>query len=167
MSVSTFTITFTHTVTHVANKMMQTLKEIIREVGLDPSAFIADWNLYETALVTWLGSRHLKRVTLEVYDPQNSALVTRWDIDVAYDTVGEGTLWVNVAAVRYAILKAGLVPSSCRYDLIFSNAPGKPAVPGMSGCNYRATDGLKRHAIGSTIGGNGITADTAYWSRAC
>ena len=167
MSVSTFTVTYTHTVTHVANKMMQTLKEIIREIGLNPAAFISSWQLYETALTTWLGSRHLRRVVLEVYDPKNGALVTRWDIDVAYDTVGEGTLWVNVAALRYAIAKAGLVASSCGYRLVFDNAPGRPHVPGMSACEYRSTAGFNRHAVGSTIGGNGITADTAYWSRAC
>jgi hypothetical protein len=104
-------------------------------------------------------------VVLEVYNPLTNALVTRWDIDVLYTTVGDGALWVDTAAIRYAIAKAGLAPASCRYDLIFRTAPGHPHVAGFSACGFRSTDGFRRYAIGTTIGGNGLAAQTAYWSR--
>lgn len=145
--------------------MLLLLKEIIREIGLDPSRFTDDWDSYELAMSTWLSTRYLQRVTLEVYDPRTNGLATRWDIDVIYATVGDGALWVDTAAVRYAIAKAGLAPSSCRYDIKLKNLPGRPDVPGWGPCDFRSTDGLKRYAVGATIGGNGLNAQTAYWCR--
>lgn len=164
---STFAVafTYTHTVTFVTTKMLLTLKEIIREIGLDPTEFTDSWESYERAISTWLGSRHLQRVTLQVYEPRNDRLVARWDIDVIYTTVGDGALWVDTAAIRYSIAKAGLAPSRCRYDIVLTVAPGYPVVPGWNSCTLRSTDGFKRFAVGATIGGDGLTAQTAYWSR--
>ncbi len=164
MSTYTVSITYTHTVTYVTTKMLLTLKEIIREIGLDPARFTDSWDSNERAISTWLASRHLKRVTLEVYDPKTDKLVTRWDMDVVYASVGDGVLWVDTAAVRYSIAKAGLVPSTCRYNLILS-APGGENVTGWSDCDYRSTDGFNRFTLGATVGGNGLSAQTAYWSR--
>ena len=165
MSVSTFAVSYAHTVTYVTTKMLLTLKEIIREIGLDPARFTAQWATYEDGISTWLSSRHLQRVTLEVYHPVTNALVTRWDMDVTYSTVGDGLLWVDTAAIRYAIAKAGVAPSSCLYDIIVSRSAGYPIVSGWGTCNFRSTDGFKRYAVGATVGGNGITTQTAYWSR--
>lgn len=165
MSTSTFVISYAYTVTYVTTKMLLVLKEIIREIGLDPSRFTDDFDTYEDAVSTWLSSRHLQRITLEVYDPRTNGLVTRWDIDVVYSTIGEGRLWVDTAAVRYAIAKAGVAPSSCSYDIKLKNAPGRPDVPGWGPCDFRSTDGLRRYSIGATIGGNGLHAQSAYWSR--
>lgn len=165
MSTFTVAITYAHTVTHVSTKMLLTIKEIIREIGLDPGQFTDDWNTNERALSTWLSSRHLERVTLEVYSPRTGALVTRWDLDVLYSTVGDGALWVDTDAIRYSIAKAGLVPSSCRYELKMTTAPGRPDVSGWGSCEFRSTEGFRRYAVGATIGGNGLTAQTSYWRQ--
>jgi hypothetical protein len=165
MSTFTVAITYTHTVTFVTTKMLLLLKEIIREIGLDPSRFTDSWDTYERAISTWLSSRHLERVTLEIYNPSTNALVARWDMDVLYASVGDGALWVDTAAVRYSIAKAGLVPSSCRYDLILKNSPGRPEVAGWGPCDFRSTDGFRRFTAGATVGGNGLSAQTSYWSR--
>ena len=165
MSTYSVAITYTHTVTHVTTKVLLTLKEIIREIGLDPARFTDDWASNERAISTWLDSRHLQRVTLEVYNPRTSQLVTRWDMDVIYATIGEGCLWVDTAAVRYSIAKAGLVPSSCLYKIKLTTDPGRPNVPGWERCAFRSTQGFVRYAVGATIGGNGLSTQTAYWSR--
>jgi hypothetical protein len=165
MSTSTFVISYAYTVTYVTTKMLLVLKEIIREIGLDPSSFTSDWDSYEEAISTWLSSRHLQRVTLEVYDPRTNVLATRWDIDVVYASVGDGALWVDTAAIRYALAKAGLAPSSCRYTIKLKNDPDYPPVHGWSPCDFRSTDGFMRYAVGATVGGNGLSAQTAYWSR--
>jgi len=164
MSVSTFAISYTNTVNYVTTKMMLLLKEIIRQIGLDPG-FMADWTICEDGISTWLASRHLQRVTLEVYDPKTNALVTKWELDVVYDTIGEGTLWVDTAALRYAILKQGVVPASCRYSIIVSRKSGYPQVAGWESCAFRPTDGFRRYSIGAMVGGNGVHAQAAYWSR--
>jgi hypothetical protein len=164
MSTSTFTVSYTHTVTYVTAKMLLLLKEIIREIGLDPSKLTSDWACYETAISTWLASHHLQRVTLEVYDPTNDNLVTRWDLDVEYAAAGDGTLWVDTAAIRYQILKAGLVPSSCKYQIKLTS-PGGREVSGWGAVPFRSTQGFNRYSIGTTIGGNGISTQAAYWGR--
>jgi hypothetical protein len=162
---STFTVsyTYTHTVTHVTTKMLLLLKDIIREIGLDPSKFVDDWASNERAISTWLGSRHLERVTLEIYNEKTGVLVTRWDMDVVYAAVGDGSLWVDTAAIRYHIAKAGLAPSGCVYDLKLTNRPGRPDVVGWQPCEFRSTEGLRRYCVGATVGGNGLAAETAYW----
>lgn len=165
MSTSTFVISYTYTVTYVTTKVLQMLKEIIREIGLDPAKFADDWTSYEEAIATWLATRHLERITLEVYDPRTDKLVTRWDIDVVYASVGDSSLWVDTAAIRYAIAKAGLAPSSCNYEIKVRNKPGRQPVDGWIPCNFRSTDGFRRYTVGATVGGNGLAAQTAYWSR--
>jgi len=165
MSTFTVSITYTHTVTYVTTKMLLTLKEVIREIGLDPAAFTDSWASNELAISTWLSTRHLQRVVLEVYDPKTDCLVARWDLDVLYSTIGDGVLWVDTAAIRYSIAKAGLVPSSCRYNILLSTSPGRPDVTGWGSGTYRSTDGFKKYTVGATIGGNGLSAQTAYWSR--
>lgn len=157
--------TLTYTITYVTAKMLLSLKEIIRDIGLDPSTLTEDWSTYENGIATWLESRHLQRVTLEVYDPETDKLVARWDLDVVYGSTGDGSLWVDIDAIRYAIAKAGLVPAQCKYAVKLHNKPGRPEVPGWRGCEYRSTDGFRRYAIGATIGGNGIGAETAYWRK--
>ena len=47
MSTSTFVISYAYTVTYVTTKMLLMLKEIIREIGLDPSNFTDDWGTYD------------------------------------------------------------------------------------------------------------------------
>ncbi|MGO8974336.1 MAG: HORMA domain containing protein [Steroidobacteraceae bacterium] len=164
MSTSTFTISYTHTVTYVTAKMLLLLKEIIREIGLDPSKLAHDWGSYEAAMSTWLTSRHLQKVTLEVYDPTNDRLITRWDLDIEYGPTGDGALWVDTAAIHYQILKAGLVPSSCQYQIKLVS-PGGRAVPGWGTVPFRSTLGFNRYCIGATIGGNGISTQASYWGR--
>ena len=169
MSTSTFAvartnaISYAYTVTYVTTKMMLLLKEIIRQVGLDPASI--DWPVCENGISTWLASQHLQCVTLEIYNPTTNGLVTKWDLHVVYDTIGEGTLWVDTAALRYAILKEGVVPATCRYDIIVSRKPGYRPVPGWNSCAFRSTDGFRRYSIGATTGGNGLHVQTAYWTR--
>jgi Bacterial HORMA domain 2 len=165
MSTSTFVISYTYTVTYVTAKILHLLSNIIRDIGLDPGRLARDWQVIEDGISTWLASRHLQRITLEVYDPTTNDLITRWDMDVVYSSVGDGTLWFDAAAIRYAIAKAGLVPSSCLYDIKVKTLPNEPAVAGWHSCTFRSTDGFKRYGVGATIGGNGLATETAHWSR--
>jgi hypothetical protein len=162
---TTFTVNYTyaHTVSYVTTKMLLLLKEIIREIGLDPSSFAKDWDTNEMAIATWLASGHLRRVTLEVYSKDTGKLVTRWDMEVLYSTVGDGSLWVDTDAIHYNIVKAGVAPSGCNYDIILRTRPGRPAVDGWGPGALRSTEALTRYNIGATVGGNGLTSETAYW----
>lgn len=165
MSTSSFVISYTYTVNYVTSKILLELKEIIREIGLDPLKFSNDWKSNEHAISAWLRSGHLECVILEVYDPANSSLISRWDIDVVYNLGGDGSLWVDTDVIRYHINKAGLVPADCYYDIKLKTSQGRPDVQGWVPCSLRSTESFKRYSLGATVGGNEISAQTSYWSR--
>jgi len=76
--------TYTHSVVYVADNILKSLKDIIREVGLDPSKLMGDYETNMRALRSWLSSQDLRQVNLEIFDPDTDALITRWDLDIAY-----------------------------------------------------------------------------------
>jgi hypothetical protein len=167
IAVSTYALTYntTHTVTFVTSKMLLILKEIIREIGLDPGKLTDEWGSLELAISTWLRSQHLKQLYMEIYDPKTNALVSRWDLDVVYGYGSDETFWADTEAIRYSIQKAGLVPSKCNYCFLIKNSPGRPDVAGWGPTGSRSTDGFRRYSLGATVGGNGIGSEVAYWKK--
>lgn len=164
---STFVVvnTFTHSVTYVTDKMLMSLKEIIRCSGLSPEKLVADWKVLQRGISTWLNSRDLEAVHLEVFNPKTNALIGRWDFDIYFGASGEGDMWVNTEDIKYHIRKAGQWPSACDYRVILTTKPGRPNVEGWSGATFRSTDGFVRQSLGTTIDGNGIKTGTAYWRK--
>ena len=68
MSTFAFVNTYTHTVTHVTNKLLLSFKEIIRESGLDVTKMSREWPTLERGVAAWIGSKHLEKVILEIFD---------------------------------------------------------------------------------------------------
>jgi hypothetical protein len=163
MSTSTFVDTSAHTVTYVTDKLLLSLKEIVRGSGLNPGKMASQWEALELGIWTWLNSKHLKQVHLEIFNPITQKLVCRWDLDIMYGYGGDGGFWVDTDAIRYNISKAGLIPSSCDYRITVDNLPGAATVLGWGDCTLYSTEGLSRYSVGTTIGGNGIGAGVAYW----
>lgn len=157
---------YTHSVTYVADNILKSLKDVIRLSGLDPTQFVNSWDTYMRGVKAWLESQHLEQVMLEIYHPKTNVLLLRWDIDISYSwTSGDGSFWTDTDQLRYAIRKQGVAPSEAKYDLILRTKPGRPDVSGWSSCSTRPTDGLVRHALGSTIEHNGLSGSAAYWRR--
>lgn len=158
---------YTHSVTYVADNILKSLKDIIRLSELDPSAFIGDWETNSLAVTTWLRTGDLQKVVLEIYDPRTDKLIIRWDLQIAYEwTGGDGSFFTDTEQLRYAIRKAGVAPSTARYRLILDTRPGRPDVIGWSKATYRATDGMVRQSLGTTIDHSGLGASTSYLRRA-
>lgn len=166
---STFVVanTYAHTTAYITDKMLYSILYIIRESGLDPAKFANDWGWMERGIRTWLGTRDLNRVMLEVYNPKNVELVGRWDFDIVYGygSDGDGSFWVDTDAIRYAIRKAGIWPSQCEYRLVTNTKDSRPDVEGWQRTSIRSTDGFIRQNIGTTIGGVGAGTSTAYWKK--
>lgn len=159
--------TYTHSVTYVADNILKSLKDIIRLSGLDPSAFVGDWDLHMRGIQTWLGTGDLETVKLEIYDPKTDALIFLWEIDIAYGwSDGDGAFWTDTEQLRYAIRKAGLVPSEARYRLLLNTKLGRPDVSGWSKATGRSTDGMVRQSLGTTVEHSGLGASTSYLRRA-
>lgn len=158
--------TYTHSVTYIADNILKSLKDIIRLSGLDPAKLVDGWDSNLRAIRTWLESKHLERVVLEVFDPRADTLITRWDIDIVYDwSSGDGTFWTDTDQIKYAIRKAGVAPADASYRLLCDNKPGRPDVQGWSEATYRPTTGMVRQALGSTVQHSGLAGATAYWRR--
>jgi hypothetical protein len=157
---------YTHSVTYVADNILKSLKDIIRLSGLDPTKLVTDWDSNLRAISTWIASGHLRRVVLEIYNPENDELIVRWDVDIDYSwSSSNGSFWTDTEQLNYHIRKAGVAPSEARYQLLLDNKPGRPDVAGWSSTTYRSTDGMVRQSLGSTVEHSGLGANTAYWRK--
>ena len=163
MSTHVVVNTYTHSVTYVTNKMLMSLKEIIRCSGLSPAKFVEDWKVLHDGISTWIQSRDLEAVILEVFNPRTDKLIGRWDFDIFYGWTGDGGMYVDTDEIKYHILKAGQWPSACEYRIVVTTKKGRPDVGGWSGGTLRSTDGFVRQSLGTTIDGSGLKSGTAYW----
>ena len=157
--------TYTHSVTYVTDQMLRSLRKIITWIGLDEQNFVSDWTLYERAVQTWLASRDLKTVVLEIVNPSDN-LVNRCDFDINYTYgTGEGSMWVDTDAIRHAIAKFGVIPSQCTYSITLVTNPSRPDVDGWVRSRLRSTDGFIKQSLGTTIGTHAIGAQASYWRK--
>jgi hypothetical protein len=167
MSTVVFVNTFAHSVTFVTDKILLSLKELIRDSGLNPQKLANEWQVLQDGVNTWLRTQDLESLVLEVFDPQTNELVGRWDFELSYGSVGDGDMWVNTEDIKYHILKAGLWPTRCDYRIVAKTKDGRPDVIGWSSTTLRSTNGFSRHGIGTTIDANGaVRAAAAYWRMA-
>ena len=158
--------TYTHSVAYVTDQLLTSLKDVIREIGLSPEKFADSWPSSSRAMRAWLESKHLYKIALEIYDPNDSdkaILVPEFDVDYDYD--GDGSFWVDGEALRYEIRKQGKVPSACRYSLILYTHPGEPHVDGWGPTDGRSRAGMRRYATGTSVGAPGLGASAAVWTR--
>lgn len=159
--------THSYSITHVTGELLRSLKVIILLSGLSLDKLITSWESVERAASTWLRSKTLKQVTLEVFDSRTNELVTRWDFDIdyTYSLGDDGALWADHQAIKHAILKQGAVPSTCKYEFKM-RAPGGENVPGWGACGYRSTANFTQHSVGTTIGAYGLGSSASYWRKA-
>lgn len=159
--------TFTHSVVYVADNILKSLKDIIRLSGLDPSAFVGDWEVNKRGIQTWLNSGDLESVQLEIFDPATDQLIFRWDVEIVYGWKGDdGGFWVDTDQLKYAIKKAGVTPAQARYRLLVYTKPGRPNVDGWTTVSGRSTTGMVRQSLGTTVEHSGLGANTSYLRRA-
>src|SRR3546814_20470896 len=101
------------------------------------------------ALQTWLASRHLDVVVLEILNSKTDAIIGRWDIDVVYTTgSGDGGFWTDKDQIRHHVRKAGLAPSEARYRLLLQVRPGSPDVDCWGDAEYRSTNSSAARSVG-------------------
>lgn len=158
--------TYTHSVTYVTENILRSLQDIVRESGLDPSQISNQWDVLERGVRSWIGSKHLETIMLEVHNPNTDALIGRWDIDIAYDWRGDnGRFWVDTDQIKAAIKKAGVWPSESKYRIVCCNKDGHPEVFGWSSTTLRSTAGMIKQSLGTTIEHNGLGAGASYYRK--
>ncbi|CAI3793762.1 hypothetical protein GLGCALEP_00852 [Pseudomonas sp. MM221] len=155
---------YTQSVTYVTDNILKSLKDILRVSGLDPAGLVGDWEVLHRGIKAWIDSKHLELVILEIHHPKTDALIMRWDIAVSYTwDSSAGSFWTDTEQLKYAIKKAGVMPSEASYRVVVTTANGRPEVLGWSSCNLRSTEGFVRQSLGTTIEHNGLGANTTYW----
>lgn len=166
MTVSVAVRSYTHATTYVANNILKSLKDIILYSGLDPGKLVDEWKVLHLGISSWIESRHLNKLVLEVYDPASNRLVGRWDVSITYDwTDGDGQFWTDTDAIRFAIKKSGVLPSTAWYRVVAVTAEGRPRVDGWSSTTLRSTDGLVEQRIGTSIEASGLSGGISYYRR--
>ena len=157
--------TFTHTAGYLTANLIRSVTDIIKAVGLDPGELPSA--TLDRGLKVWIEAEDLTKLVLEIYGRSTDRLVERFDFDLdyTYSTSSDGSFWLDTDQVRFAIRKAGLLPSNCSYRVVATTRPGRQDVPGWSNTTLRSTDGLTRHAVGTAIGAGTSAAGLAYYSR--
>jgi len=169
MSTFAYVNTYAYSVTHLTDNMLRGLQELIRELRLSPQKFAHDWRSSELAISTWLGSGHLYKLALEIYDPSEpdeAILIPEFDIVYDTDSDDDGSFWVDGEALRYEILKTGVLPSACTSSLLCYNRAGRPIVDGWGEVEARSRGGMTRYVAGRSIGAPRLAANSAVWGRA-
>src|SRR5260370_2736846 len=89
---ATYTQTYarTHSIVFLSDNLRNSLREIIRENGLDPLRLMQDWQEIQNGVRTWLDSGHLKTVIVEFFKPGAGAASARWELPVLYTGSGAG-----------------------------------------------------------------------------
>ena len=108
MSTYNVTGTHTHNITFVTDQIHSSLTQLVALMGLNRSKLIDDWESTENAIKTWLRTGHLNKVTLEIYDPTDSAYaLQRWDMEIDYASgpyLEDLGRWRNKEAVAAAMI---------------------------------------------------------------
>jgi hypothetical protein len=157
---------YTHSVVYVTDNILRSLKDIIVKSGLNPEKLTGEWAVLHRGIKAWIESKELEYVTLEIYNPADNSLITRWDVTVAYSWSSDaGNFWTDTDQLKYAIKKAGIVPAAATYSVMVKNKPGWTAVDGWGTGSFRSTDGFVRQSLGTTVEHNGLGAATSYWRK--
>jgi hypothetical protein len=162
-STSTSAVTLVYVATHFTDKMLMLLGNIIRDSGLSMTYFTSIRATLERGIKAWLISGHLRKVTLEIFNPGTETLIRRWDLDWDKCAAAEALFWVDVGDIRYHIKKSGAVSTDCGYKFLADTAPGRPNVEGWGEGKYADTSGLKQYSLGTTISGGGHGSRTTVW----
>ncbi|MXW59846.1 MAG: HORMA domain containing protein [Acidimicrobiia bacterium] len=157
--------TYAYATTHVASNLVRSLKQLIMACGLDAAKILGEWQTVESGVATWLGTRHLERLVLEIYSASTGNLIRRFDFDIdySYHPAGDGDLWIDPDTVDYAIRKSGQLPANCCYEIFAQTSPGQPYVAGWTTGTLRSTSGLTRLSVGAAIGGGELGASLGVW----
>ena len=87
-------------------------------------------------------------------------------MNISYEwTGGDGQFWTDTEAIRFAIKKSGVLPSTAKYRVVAVTAIGRPPVDGWSSATLRSTDGMVEQRIGTSIEASGLSGGISYYRR--
>ena len=160
----TTTYAQTHSVVFLSDNLRNTLREVIRENGLDPHKLMQDWENIERRIRAWLRSGHLTNIVIEFYRPGSTAAAARWEFPIGYTGSGvDDDMWLDKNYLRQLIAKAKRPTSDCTYRIVLSTSPEAERVDGFSECSFLSTSQLSARHAGTVIATGHMTARVTYW----
>lgn len=153
-----------HSITFLSDNLRNTLREVIRENGLDPEKLMHDWATIEHGIQTWLRSRDLTTIVVEFYRPGASFASARWEFPIGYTGSGvDDDMWLDKAYLRQLMAKSARPTADCTYRILLCRKPGAPPVAGLVDCTFLSTGQLAARQAGTVIATPHMTAGVTYW----
>ena len=157
------TYTYAYSVAYVTNNMLKSMRRIVAAVGLDPSKFLNLWEAYSQGIEMWLADGDMRSMTLEIYNPVTSILITRWNMNFRYsDREGDGSFWIDIDRVARAIEREGVCPINADYIIYVGTRPGARILNNWLPVQERSADHMVRQSLGRNIEANGLGTNLSY-----
>ena len=164
MATQTYVYAKSHSINFFSDSMRISLRELIRENGLDPDKLMQEWSTIQRGVRTWLDSGHLNKVVVEFYQPGSSTATARWDFPVVYSGSGvDDDMWLDKDYLRKLIAKAARPTSDCTYRIVLCTDAYRPFVEGFVKCTFLNTGQLSQRQAGTVIATGYMTAGVSYW----
>jgi HORMA domain-containing protein len=153
-----------HSILFLSDNLRNTLREVVRENGLDPNKLMQDWETIERGIRVWLEDGDLNNIVIEVFKPGSSTAAARWEFPIGYNGSGvEDDLWLDKFYLRQLIAKSARPTTDCNYRILLCTAPGAKSVPGFVSCRFLSTGQLAARQAGTVIATAHMTAGATYW----
>lgn len=165
-AVHTQVVTRAHSLLFMGESLRGALRDVIRELGLDPTPLVNEWQLWiGPGVKAWMDSGHLIDIKLEFYKPGATSVVTRWDFPVEYMGLGsDNDMWIDKAYLRQLIAKCPKPTTDCVYRVLLGHKDNPPAVDGITtGIATKSTGNLMPRSAGTIIATGHVTASATYW----
>lgn len=160
----THAFTQAHSIVFLSDKLRNTLREVIRENGLDPGKLMQDWATIERGIRTWLATGHLENIVVEFYKPGAATASARWEFPIGYDGSGlDDDMWLDKNYLRQLIEKSARPTGDCTYRIVLCTGAGAPRVAGFTNCTFLSTGQLAARQAGTVIATGHMTAGATYW----
>jgi hypothetical protein len=167
--------TWMQATTYVVNEIFNVWSTILAQRGISNQRLNRDREVISNGLFTWLSTRHLQRVVLEVGN--SDPLIERWDMNFEYadpwETASQGDVkrqWqVYLDEISNFTNLLSKLPTGTSYRIVVSladevNGHSAPPVQGWSETELHSTSGLQNQRFGrNVIDTKLIGVNMEYW----
>ncbi|MCW5962498.1 MAG: hypothetical protein KIT83_00560 [Bryobacterales bacterium] len=164
-STRTYIDTKAYSASFLSDKLMYSLKEIVRESGLDPAKLTRQWTTLEKGIGRWIVSQDLLKVSVEIFHPRKNRLVGRWDMDIIYAYGGDGTMGSDLNPIRQLIEQEGSVPEECDYRVLIVAKEGAVDVGGWDDLQAYDAGDVRPKRLGHLLWAGDMAVDYSYWRK--
>lgn len=157
---------WTQSTIYVANEIQRALIEIPSMRGLDTGYMTSNLQIISKGLQTWICTRDLKRVHLEIFHPTTDKAVETWQMGLSYETSGTGKtneFRTDMDKLKDFASKLGKLKAGCCYRVVVDLEDGAPHVEGWAPTTLRDISHLIKKNFGAFIGTPKIGVEMEYW----